>query len=656
MLVLIVKKINRQEQQLPMGEERVKLASEQGTKEMRNFVRQLLNDVQAFEYMIENDWFEDDIIRIGAEQEMCLIDKFYKPACTAMDILEDFHPEWLTTELAKFNLEFNLDPRVFGGDSFSKMEAEIRSCLAQLDKAASKHDTRILLTGILPSLRKFDLNMDKLTPKERYYALMTALKEMRGSDYELRLDGIDELNIRHDSPLLEACNTSFQVHLQVKPKEFVKMYNIAQAITGPTLAMCTNSPVLFGKRLWHETRIALFQQSIDHRKTSDHLRHKIGRVNFGTDWLHKSISEIYKEDILRFRVLLGADIEENSLDAIAAGKAPKLKALQVHNGSIYRWNRPCYGISPNGKPHLRIENRVLGAGPTVIDEMANTAFWLGLMEGMAENYDDVRKYMSFDDARDNFMKGARSGMDSKFTWMNNEKISARDLTQEILLPMAREGLEKHQVDTADIDKYLGVIEERAKRHLNGSRWVLQTITKFRKETHTDESLTSLTAAIYHNQRTSKPVHEWDIPELHQFDQYDPSKLLVEEFMTTDIFTVREEDLIEFASTLMDWSDLSYMAVEDDSGNIAGIITSRDILQHVARSNQLDNDITVGDIMDKNPLTVPPQMPIIEVINLMKEKHIKMIPVVRKKELMGVISERNFVNMSKRLIQRMHNHE
>lgn len=639
-----------------MGEEKVRLASSQDSAEMRNFVRQLLNDVQAFEYMLENDWFEDDIIRIGAEQEMCLIDKFYKPACTAMDILEDFSPPWLTTELAKFNLEFNLNPQFFSGDAFSKMEAELRGYLAQLEKVAATHDTRILLTGILPSLRKFDLNLDKLTPKERYLALMTALREMRGSDYELRVDGIDELNIRHDSPLLEACNTSFQVHLQVKPKDFVKMYNIAQAITGPTLAMCTNSPVLFGKRLWHETRIALFQQSIDYRKTSDHLRHKTGRVNFGTDWLHESILEIYKEDILRFRVLLGADIEENSLESLKAGIVPKLKALQVHNGTVYRWNRPCYGISPNGKPHLRIENRVLGAGPTVIDEMANTAYWLGLMEGMADNYDDIRQHMSFDDARDNFMKGARAGMDSKFTWLDDQKISARDLTQEILLPMARQGLEKHNIDTADIDKYLGVIEERTKRHLNGSRWILQTYSKFKKETHIDESLTSLTAAIYHNQRTSKPVHEWDIPELHEFDQYDPSTLVVEEFMTTDLFTVREEDLIEFASTLMDWSDVSYMAVEDAQGDLTGIITARRILQHLSRSNQLDNDTIVGDIMDKKPITVHPLLPIVDVIKLMKKENLKMIPVVKNKELIGVISERNFVNMSKRLIQRMHNDE
>lgn len=635
-----------------MGEERVKLASSQGKDEMRNFVRQLLNDVEAFEFMLENNWFEDDVKCIGAEQEMCLINKHYKPAYKAMDILEDFHPEWLTTELAKFNLELNLSPQVFEGKALSKMEAELRNYLKQVDNAASKHDTRILLTGILPSLRKFDLSMDQLTPKPRYHALMTALKALRGSDYELRLNGIDELNLLHDSPLLEACNTSFQVHLQVAPQNFVKMYNIAQAITGPTLAMCTNSPMLFGKRLWHETRIALFAQSIDNRKSKDHLRHKSARVNFGNKWLDKSILEIYKEDILRYRILLGAEIEKNSLEAIQAGKAPKLQALQVHNGTVYRWNRPCYGISPNGKPHLRIENRVLGAGPTVLDEMASTAFWLGTMEGMADQFEDIRNYMSFDDARDNFMKGARAGMDCKFTWVNNQKISARDLTQKILLPIARHGLEKYNIDSADIDRYLGIIEERAKRHMNGSRWILQAYTKFQKETHIDESLTSLTAAIYNNQKQSKPAHEWPLPKLNEFHQYDPSQLLVEEFMTTDIFTLQENDLLEFASSLMDWGDISSMPVEDQRGNLIGLVTSKQILKFFAQKGKINQDTTVGDIMNKTPHTVTQQMKIVAVIRLMKEHNLKVLPVVKGKELIGVISERNFVNMSKRLIQGM----
>jgi CBS domain-containing protein/gamma-glutamylcysteine synthetase len=643
-----------------MGEERVKIA--ETADDMQQFVRHLLRDVQALEYMLDNDWFEDGIIRIGAEQEMCLINRNYKPAYKAMQILEEFHPEWLTTELAQFNLEANLSPQVFTGTAFSDMEAELRSQLRQIHEVAARHDCRILLTGILPSLRKFDLNIDKLTPKERYIALMVALKKLRGSDYELHLDGIDELNIRHDSPLLEACNTSFQVHLQTHPRDFVKMYNIALAIAGPTLAMCANSPVLFGKRLWHETRIALFQQSIDSRTNTDHLRSKSPRVTFGNDWLKKSVLEIYKEDIMRFRTLLGIDIEEDSLKALAEGKTPQLKALQVHNGTVYRWNRPCYGISPNGQPHLRIENRIFGAGPTVLDEMANTAFWLGTMVGMADQYGDVREKMGFEDARDNFIKGARTGIDSKFTWFNNKKLSARDLTEQELLPLARLGLEKQKIKSEDIDNYLGIIGERAKRHMNGARWILITYTKFMKQTNHDESATSLTAAIWHNQIQTKPAHLWEIPELQQFDQYDPSNLLVEEFMSTDIFTCRKEDILEYAAALMAWGNTEFLPVEDETGQLVGLITNKLILERFAKSNQeehgkkLANLDLVVDIMHKNPITVTPQATILEVISIMNQQHIIALPVVKGQELIGIISEKDFMLICKRLIQRLHKPE
>jgi CBS domain-containing protein/gamma-glutamylcysteine synthetase len=665
-----------------MGEEKVHLASQ--PEDMQNFVRHLLRDVQALEYMLENDWFEDGVTRIGAEQEMCLINKEYKPAYTAMQILEEFHPEWLTTELAQFNLEANLSPRVFEGNAFGDMEEELRQHLREIQAVATKHDSRILLTGILPSLRKFDLNLDKLTPKERYLALMMALKELRGSDYELHIDGIDELKIRHDSPLLEACNTSFQVHLQVHPRDFTRYYNFALALAGPTLAMAANSPVLFGKRLWHETRIALFQQSIDSRSNSDHMRDRSPRVTFGKDWLKKSILEIYREDIMRFRILLGTDITGDSLSQVHQGITPKLQALQVHNGTVYRWNRPCYGISPNGKPHLRIENRIFGAGPTVLDEMANTAFWLGAMEGMADEYADISQHMGFEDALDNFTKGARTGIDSKFTWLNNEKINAIDLTKEYLVPLAKKGLEKRKVNPEHIDKYLGIIQERAEKHMNGARWILMTYTKFMKETNHDESATSLTAAIWHNQAKTLPAHTWKIPTLHEFDQYDPSGLLVEEFMSTDLFTVQKEDIIEFAAALMAWGNTECLPVEDKSGKLVGLVTNRQILEcftkrtellpldtaDVSSKKQLQQIVqslqaehcgaasqrTVENIMLIDPITISPQTTILEVIALMNQHKIKVLPVVKNQELVGVISEKDFMVICKRLIQRLHSNK
>ncbi|MFM9949547.1 MAG: CBS domain-containing protein, partial [Saprospiraceae bacterium] len=411
-----------------MGEQRVSLVS--GGNQLQDFTKHLLRDVYAFEYMLDNDWFESGIARIGAEQEMFLVDnKTLKPAMINMEVLKKMKNDpWVTTELAKFNLETNLTPREFKGDCLRQMEMENLDYLNKIrDKLKPMHAS-LVLTGILPTLTKMDLEMHNLTPNPRYVALMEAInRQLMGSFYELRLMGIDEILVKHQSPLLEACNTSFQVHLQVSPADFVKYYNIAQTLAAPVLAIAANSPIVFGKRLWHETRIALFQQALDIRTTHDHMRERSPRVSFGTGWLDKSIMEIYREDIARFRVLLGADIEEDSIELIRQGKVPKLKALQVHNSTVYRWNRPCYGISPNGQPHLRIENRVLPSGPTVLDATANAAFWLGAMVGMADQYKDIREQISWEDVRDNFAKSAQVGIDSTFTWFKDRKISVCEL-------------------------------------------------------------------------------------------------------------------------------------------------------------------------------------------------------------------------------------
>jgi len=625
---------------------------------MQSFVKNLLQDVEALEYMLDNKWFETDTMRIGAEQEMCLVNKkTLKPATIAMEVLEHLtdHP-WVETELAQFNLEVNLTPRVFSGDCLSQMEKETRNNLGVISKALKKFNAEVVLTGILPTLRKFDLEMDNLTPKKRYKALMDAINsQLIGSAYELRLSGIDELLIKHQSPLLEACNTSFQVHLQVHPDNFVKFYNITQALTAPVMAISANSPMVFGKRLWHESRIALFQQALDTRTTHDHMRERSPRVSFGTGWLESSIMEIYKEDIARFRVLLSADVEEDSLALIGEGKVPRLRALQVHNSTVYRWNRPCYGISDNGQPHLRIENRVLPAGPTVIDEVANAAFWLGAVEGMAMNCEDVRNKMSWEDARDNFAKAAQFGIDSKFTWFNDKKISACELVLDELLPLAEKGLESKGISKDDIDRYLGVIEARAKEHMNGARWQLRAFSKLKKEVDQDEALTILTACILKNQSKSKPVHTWKMPQTIDLEDYQPGKLKVEEFMETDLFTVQKDDIIELVTELMQWRKIRYIPVEDSKGKLIGLVTSRLLLRYFSRKDRHKDgkkQSTIKDIMIKDPLTISPTATIIEAINIMRKNRIGCLPVVQDEELVGVITEMNFVRISSRLIERL----
>ena len=588
---------------------------------------------------------------------MFLVDnKTYKPATINMEVLKKMKNwEWVTTELAKFNLETNLTPREFKGDCLRQMEMENLDYLNKIRDKLKPMDASLILTGILPTLTKMDLEMHNLTPNPRYVALMEAInRQLIGSFYELRLTGIDEILVKHQSPLLEACNTSFQVHLQVSPKDFVKYYNIAQTLAAPVLAISANSPIVFGKRLWHETRIALFQQALDIRTTHDHMRERSPRVSFGTGWLDKSIMEIYREDIARFRVLLGADIEEDSIELIRQGKVPKLKALQVHNSTVYRWNRPCYGISPNGQPHLRIENRVLPSGPTVLDATANAAFWLGAMVGMAHEHKDIREQISWEDVRDNFAKSAQVGIDSTFTWFKDKKISVCDLVQKELIPIARKGLEIQNVDKADIDRYMDIIGARAELHMNGARWQLRAFTKLKKQVGRDEALTVMTAAIIQNQLKEMPVHTWELPEPGDLEEYRPSKLKVEEFMVTDLFTVQKDDLIDLVAELMDWRRIRYMPVEDSKGQLCGLITSRLLLRHFTRFNRVNGKeaVAVKDIMIETPLVIGPTATILDAMTMMRENRIGCLPVVKANELVGVITEMDFLRISARLIERL----
>lgn len=637
-----------------MGEQKVSLVDD--SQSMQRFVRNLLQDVHALEYMLDNDWFETDTIRIGAEQEMCLVDtKTFKPApiaVEALEIMQDF--PWVETELARFNLETNLTPRVFEGKCLSALEDENQGNLQKIGERLRTLDADLLLTGILPTLRKFDLTLDNLTPKKRYRALMDALNaQLIGNSFELRLMGIDEILVKHDTALLEACNTSFQVHLQVKPNDFVALHNIAQALTAPVMSIAANSPMVFGRRLWHETRIALFQQALDIRTTHEHMRERSPRVSFGMGWLQNSIMEIYREDIARFRVLLSADQEENSLDMIQKGQVPKLRALQVHNSTVYRWNRPCYGISGNGKPHLRIENRVLPAGPTVADELANAALWLGAMIGMHEAYPDIRRQMSWADVRDNFRKAARYGIDTNFTWFKDKKMSACDVVLEELIPLARAGLESRKVNGADIDKYLGIIEERARKHTTGARWQLRAYTKLIEEVSKDEALTILTASIHKNQQKSMPVHNWELPEAGDLDDYRPAKLKVDEFMSTDLFTVQKDDLIELVTELMNWRGIRYIPVEDTKGRLCGLVSSRTLLRHFSQKCRGQNkEVTmVKQIMIEAPITIDPSSTIMEAMYVMRDNKIGCLPVVKNGELIGMITEMEFLRITGRLMER-----
>ncbi len=359
-----------------------------GGQDRRQFTHALLREVHALDRMLAEGRIESGVRRIGAEQEMFLVDRNWKPAPVALEILDAVDDPHLVTEVGAFNLELNLDPQGFGGNCFSAMEAQLNELLARVRSVANERGVDVLLAGILPTIRTSDLGLSNMVDKDRYHRLNAAISNLRGTEVDFYIKGVDELRIRHDSVMVEACNASFQVHLQVDAATFANQYNIAQFLAGPVLACATNSPLLFGRRLWAETRIAVFQQAVDTRRPTHHMRDVGPRVTFGDRWLRSSILELYREDISRFPPLLPDITISDPFEALARGEAPDLAALRLHTGTVWRWNRGCYGIS-EGVPHVRIENRVLPAGPTTLDEVANAALWLGVMVALAERQPDI---------------------------------------------------------------------------------------------------------------------------------------------------------------------------------------------------------------------------------------------------------------------------
>jgi CBS domain-containing protein/gamma-glutamylcysteine synthetase len=632
-----------------MGEQDVRARSERD--EIRVFLKHLLKDVRALEQMLDQGLFESGVRRIGAEQEVFLVDASWRPAPIATEVLEAVDDPHFTTELARFNLEFNLDPLTFGGSCLRDMEAEIERLLGALRGAARSCGGEFVLTGILPTITKSDLELANMTPNPRYFALNEAMTRLRGGDYEFFLKGIDELHLRHDSIMVEACNTSFQVHFQVAPEEFARLYNAAQAVLAPVVAAAGNSPMLFGKRLWWETRLGLFQQSIDTRRAAPHLREQVPRVSFGRHWVRDSVLEIFQEDIARFRTLLSTPIDDDPLEALDRGEPPSLKALRLHNSTVYRWNRVCYGIS-DGRPHLRIENRVLPSGPTVRDEVANAALWYGLVSGVLGEYGDVTREMNFDDARANFFAAAQSGLNAQLTWVGGRLAPASQLILETLIPLAREGLASSGLDAADIDLYLGTIEERVRSGRTGSQWQLASMTAFGRKGPLSERLSAVTAAIASRQQQGEPVHTWEPARLDEGGGWKQNYLTVEHCMDTDLVTVNEDEPVDLVANLMVWNNIRHVLVEDTDHRLVGLVSQRALLRLVGtyHPEQGDGPMPVSDVMTRNPVTVTPETPTVDAIDLMRRNRWSCLPVVKNDHLVGILNETQLMAIAGQLLE------
>ena len=568
-----------------------------------------------------------------------------------MPILEALNSKRFTTELGQFNLEVNLSPQELGGRCLSRMQQELEHGIGQARSAAEKLGVQVVLCGILPTLGKQHLSIDYMTPNPRYLQLNDTMCQLRGGEFKTMIKGVDELQTTHDNVMLEACNTSFQVHFQVGPDEFAPLYNLAQAVTAPVLAAGVNSPVLLQHRLWKETRVALFQQSLDTRSAAITGRGGRQRVSFGDKWVERSVMEIFREDIARFRALIAVDTGESPLAMLERGEIPALKALCLHNGTVYRWNRPCYGVKDN-VAHLRIENRVLPAGPSVVDEMANAAVFFGLMCALDREYGDVTRVMKFDDAKANFLAAARYGLDARFEWVGGKAVTADQLILDHLLPLAREGLTDRGLDAADVDRYTGVLEERVKSHRTGAQWALDSLEEMGSSGSTVERYRALTAAMVARQKTGAPVHEWELGSLSEAQEDRSSYSTVDQVMSTDLFTVQPEDIIDLAASLMEWEHLRYVPVEDNEGRLVGLVTHRALLRMLAKGDEPTKaPVAVREIMKSAPVTIAPEAPSVEAIELMREHQVGCLPVVKDGKLVGIVTEHDFIKLATGLLDR-----
>ena len=607
-------------------------------KQRKEFVRHLLNDIEAFEYMLQHQMFETGIQRVGVEQELCLVDKDFRPSTTALEILEKMDDKHYTTELALFNLEINLDPFELTHTCFSDLEKQLIALLEKGSNVAEQvQNTKLILAGILPTLKKKDLVFKNVTPFKRYKTLNSILKKIRGEDFKIHIQGVDELILKHESILFEACNTSFQVHLQICPEEAIDKYNWSQAIAGPILSIMTNSPILLGKELWSETRIALFQQSIDLRNISHISREQRARVSFGESWVKESILELFTDDISRYPPIVSSKIEEDSLELVQQGIKPKLMALNLHNGTLYKWNRLCYGVHDN-IAHIRIENRYIPAGPSVKDEIANALLWVGVMQGMPKQYEKIWRKMPFNDARGNFINAARTGMDSYFNWFG-KGMSAKKLLETVLIPMAKEGLLKSNIDETEIDHYLEIIQKRIDTNTTGSKWLIRNKRTLRAEFSNYESNVILTENIHKNQQENIPISEWKPVEFYKNDsqkKYDK----VYKIMSTHLYVVHENDLLKLVSKIMEWKKVHHIPVVNSRNRIVGII-DKSQLEEIDFSSKNTFKTIAKNIMNTNFGIANPDMSYQTAKNIMNSKKNTAIVVVNGDLLVGIITKSDF---------------
>ncbi|MFJ3414736.1 glutamate-cysteine ligase family protein [Streptomyces sp. NPDC086082] len=452
---------------------------------------------------------------MGLEIELNLVGTDGMPRMLNGEVLERIASRDFQTELAMFNLEVNIAPHRLDGRVFDRLAEEIRTSLAYAHRKAGEVDAGILMIGILPTLDRDDLVSSNLSAVDRYTLLNDQIVAARGEDFVLDIEGVEHLTCTSGSIAPEAACTSVQLHLQVTPDRFADVWNAAQAVAAVQVAVGANSPFLFGRELWRESRPPLFQQATDTRPPELQAQGVRPRTWFGERWV-TSAYDLFEENLRYFPALLPIHDDEDPLDVLDEGGIPSLAELVLHNGTVYRWNRPVYGIA-DGVPHLRVENRVLPAGPTVTDVIANTAFYYGVVRALAEESRPVWTRLPFEAAAANFDTACRDGIDARLVWPRRGRlggtteIDAVTLVRDELLPLAEAGLDAWGVEPADRDLYLGVIDERCRRRANGATWQAATFHQALEQGLSREAALAATTRRYSElMHLGEPVHTWPV--------------------------------------------------------------------------------------------------------------------------------------------------
>jgi hypothetical protein len=478
-------------------------------EDRQRYRRKVRACLDVFARMLSEARFHPEKRSFGLEIELNLTDDSGEPALVNAAALAAIADPNFQTELGQFNVEINIAPRLLQGPVFGELERDARGSLNDAEMQARSVGAHMMIIGILPTITTAHLNAEAFSANPRYALLNEQIFAARGEDLEIAIAGVERLFTRADTIAPEAACTSVQLHQQVDPEAFAPYWNAAQAIAGVQVAVGANSPFFAGKELWRETRIALFEQATDTRPEELKSQGVRPRVWFGERWA-TSIFDLFEENVRYFPALLPVCEGEDPVETLERGDVPRLGELRLHNGTIYRWNRPIYDVVRD-QPHLRVENRVLPAGPTVVDILANAAFYYGLLKMLAEEERPLWSQMSFSAAEENFHSGARDGIDARVYWPGVGEVPVAELVLRRLLPLAREGLARWGVDSADADRLLECIERRCVELRNGASWQSEVFHRlYDRGVDRAEALREMTRRYRDHMHSNEPVHAWSL--------------------------------------------------------------------------------------------------------------------------------------------------